>query len=188
MWLSETKNGELATYVIVVRRPPQVLLPTLTLISSSFGYWSSVNKTKFIVPLLIRFSMSFSLVGETARCRSTHQQDSSYKEDFEAAAEHRQSNYACDKGPSTCEPSSSNTCKQTRSSRYISLMAHTQRIGPNRNVRRRSIVNRLGVPIANNSIHLILRYLNQVPHKATGLKQHRYAVSSLMDMAYWSSE
>ncbi|GKB76447.1 cellulose synthase A catalytic subunit 7 [UDP-forming] isoform X2 [Tanacetum coccineum] len=30
-------------------------------------------------------------------------------------------------------------------------MAHRQRIGPNRNVRRRSIVNRLGVPIANSS-------------------------------------
>ncbi|GJS21935.1 putative reverse transcriptase domain-containing protein [Tanacetum coccineum] len=52
---------------------------------------------------------------------------------------------------SVCEPSSSNTGKRKRSSRYISPMAPRQRIGPKRNVRRRSIVNRLDVPIANNS-------------------------------------
>ncbi|GJT95927.1 fructose-bisphosphate aldolase, cytoplasmic isozyme 1 [Tanacetum coccineum] len=107
MWLSKTNNGELATYVIVVRRPPQVLLPTL--------------------------SLSFL-------------------------------------GPCTCEPSSSITDKRKRSSGYISPMAHMQRVGPNRNVRRRSIVNRLGVPIANNSErpkNTILRYLILVPHKAT---------------------
>ncbi|GKC79138.1 hypothetical protein Tco_1129912 [Tanacetum coccineum] len=92
--------------------------------------------------------------------RSTHQQDGSYKEDFEAAAEHRLS---------TCEPFSSNSGKRTRSSRYISQIAHRQRIGPNGNVRRRSIRNCLGVPIANNSgrhENTILRYLNRVPQRA----------------------
>ncbi|GJU10278.1 hypothetical protein Tco_1132674 [Tanacetum coccineum] len=65
--------------------------------------------------------------------------------------EYRRSNSVFNEGPSIFQPISYDTRKRKRSSRCTLPTLHRHRVGPNRNVRRRTIMNEQSASAANNN-------------------------------------